>query len=239
MAISYRTTATFPGWSTADLFLTSLIDQYGCKHILEIGSGANPTLKPEEVRKRGLLYVTSDVDAAEMEKADTTFERLVLNLSSDNLNPNLVGQFDCVFSRMVGEHVTDGQLFHKNIHALLRSGGISVHCFSTLWSVPFAANRLFPEFLSDYLLTLFLPRDRHRHGKFPATYSWSRGPTKKMISRFGGLGFEVLNYTGFFGHPYYTRIPWLHRAETLKSNLLVKLPIPLLCSYATVVLRKR
>jgi 2-polyprenyl-3-methyl-5-hydroxy-6-metoxy-1,4-benzoquinol methylase len=239
VAISYRTADTFPGWGASGLFLASLIDQYGCKQVLEIGSGANPTLKPEDVLSRCISYVTSDVDAEEMEKADATFERLVLDLSSDGVSPSLVGRFDCVFSRMVGEHVTDGELFHKNIHTLLRPGGISVHCLSTLWCLPFAANRLLPEFLSDYLLMLFLPRDRHKHGKFPASYSWSRGPSKKMIGRFESLGFEILDYTGFFGHPYYTRIPWLHRAETLKANLLAKLPIPMLCSYATIVLRKR
>jgi SAM-dependent methyltransferase len=239
MAVSYRNVTAFPGCEGTDLFLISLIERYNFKHILEIGSGANPTLKVGDVRSRGISYVTSDVDAAEMEKADPAFERLVVDLAAVGVSPPLAGQFDCVFSRMVGEHVADGRLFHKNIWALLRTGGVSVHCMSTLWSLPFAANRLLPESLSDALLNLFLPRDRHRHGKFPARYSWCRGPTRKMIVRFESLGFEVIDYTGFFGHGYYTRIPWLHRMEALKTELLLKLPMPIFCSYSTVVLRKR
>ncbi len=239
MVVSYGTLPAFPGWGDGKEFLTPIIDQFGCKHILEIGSGANPTLKPADVKSRNISYVTSDVDAAEMEKADPAFDRLVLDLSGKGVSPGLVGQFDLVFSRMVGEHVTDGELFHKNIHLLLRPGGISAHCLSTLWCLPFAANRLLPEFLSDNILNLFLPRDRHRHGKFVARYSWSRGPTKKMIGRFESLGFEVVDYVGFFGHPYYTRIPWLHRVEMVKANLLQRWPLPALCSYATIILRKR
>jgi 2-polyprenyl-3-methyl-5-hydroxy-6-metoxy-1,4-benzoquinol methylase len=230
----------FPGWDGASDFLKSLIEEYNCSQVLEVGSGANPTLESTYVQDRGISYVTSDLEPEELKKADSPFERLVLDLSSNDLRPDLVGRFDCVFSRMVGEHISDGRQFHKNIHNLLMPGGIAVHCMSTLWCLPFAANRFLPESISRRLLNSFSPRDTHKHGKFPARYSWGRGPTKQMIDRFERLGFEVVSYTGFFGHPYYAhRFPWLHRAELLKAKLLLKWPTPHLCSYAAVVLRKR
>jgi 2-polyprenyl-3-methyl-5-hydroxy-6-metoxy-1,4-benzoquinol methylase len=181
--VSFESFTNFPGWDAS--LLKRLIKEHGCKTILEIGSGANPTIEPQFVRDQKLRYVTSDLSAGELDKADPVYESTVVNISAESIDPNLVGQFDMVFSRMVGEHVSNGAKFHRNIHALLSKGGISAHCFSTLWALPFTANRLLPEFLSDSLLTAFAPRDTHQHGKFPAHYSWSRGPTKRMIFRFG------------------------------------------------------
>jgi hypothetical protein len=59
-----------------------------------------------------------------------------------------------------------------------------------------------------------------------------------MLERFQSLGFEILNFTGYFGHYYYFRLPWIYRLERIKSRYLLKHPVPQLCCYATVVLRK-
>jgi 2-polyprenyl-3-methyl-5-hydroxy-6-metoxy-1,4-benzoquinol methylase len=239
-AVSFEPLTNFPGWEGGPPFIKSLILRNRCTSILEVGSGANPTIESQFVRDHKLRYVTSDLSSDEMNKADPAYERMVLNISTDSIHPLMVGQFDLVFSRMVGEHVSDGQKFHQNIHTLLRPGGISAHCFSTLWALPFTANRILPEFLSDRVLKAFAPRNRHRQAKFPALYSWSRGPSATMIRRFEELGFEVLKYTGYFGHMYYKRLaPLLHRLEIAKAELLLRHPVPTLCSYATVVLRKR
>ena len=183
--VSCQPLSLFPGWDEAASFRNS--GEFDCKHVLEVGSGANPTLGPEYVRTRGISCITSDLDALELEKADPIFERILLDLSLSGVRSDLVGQFDCIFSRMVGEHVNDGGQFHKNIYDLLMKGGISVHCLSTLWCLPFAANMLLPEFISERLLNAVAPRDKQKHGKFPARYSWGRGPTKKRISRFEEL----------------------------------------------------
>jgi 2-polyprenyl-3-methyl-5-hydroxy-6-metoxy-1,4-benzoquinol methylase len=240
MIVSYEPVEAFPGWERAPTFFQSLITDYGSREILEVGSGANPTLEPEFVRSHGLVYTTSDFSSTELEKANPVFKRLVLDLSSETIDPVLIGKYDFILSRMVGEHVSDGRQFHKNIYEMLRPGGISVHCFSTLWALPFAANRMLPEGLTDRLLRTFAPRhDETKHGKFRAYYSWSRGPTKKMLARFQAMGYEIVSYTGYFGHGYYTnRLPWLHRVERVKTGLLLKHPVPELCSYAMFVLRK-
>ncbi|MGC1373945.1 MAG: methyltransferase domain-containing protein [Candidatus Sulfotelmatobacter sp.] len=236
--VSFDSAENFPAWYGTN-FVRSLISTYGCKRILEIGSGANPTLEPQFVRELSLSYVTSDLSCEEMEKADPAFERLVLDMSAEEIKPDLIGQFDLVFSRMVAEHVSDGEKYHRNIYHLLRRGGISAHCFSTLWSLPFVANWALPEFVTACLLKGFAPRDEHRHGKFPARYSWSRGPTAAMMRRFEGLGFEVVRYTGYFGHDYYRRVSRLiHQIEASKQRLLLRWPLPAFCSYATIVLRK-
>jgi SAM-dependent methyltransferase len=239
MNVSYELVEDFPGWSKAPDFFKSLLAEHGCRHILEVGSGANPTLAPEFVQSNGLFYVTSDQSPEELEKANAVFERLVLDLSAKEVSPDLIENFDCILSRMVGEHISDGRQYHKNIFRMLRPGGISVHCFSTLWCLPFAVNRLIPESLGEMLLNAVSPRDNYQHGKFKAYYSWSRGPSRQMVQGFEELGFEVVRYTGYFGHFYYRpKFSWLHQMEMLKSRLLLKHPVPQLCSYATLVLRK-
>ena len=238
-AASYNALSLFPGWSGAEAYVTDLINAYSCKSVLEVGAGANPTLSPATVQNESISYTLSDVELGELAKAELYFDQVVLDLETTEFNNELRGQFDCVFSRMVGEHINDGRLFHENIYKLLRPGGISFHCFSTLWAAPFVVNRLVPEFISSRLHQTFDPRDYYKHRKFPARYSWCRGPSKAMFRRFEELGFEVRAYSGYFGHNYYYKMPWLDMAEKLKARLLLRLPSPLLCSYATVLLQKK
>jgi SAM-dependent methyltransferase len=239
MNIHYKSSDDFPGWGKAPHFIQSLLFEHNCRRILEVGSGANPTMTPDFIQKEQLTYVTSDLSKEELEKADPAFGRLVLDLSQPSIEPGLSENFDCVFSRMVNEHVRDGRQYHENIYKILRPGGISVHFFSTLWTIPFIANRLLPESLGDILVRYTSPwRSRHQYGKFKAYYSWSRGPSDFMVERLQSLGFEILNYTGYFGHYYYSRLTPVHRLEKIKSNYLLRHPVPQLCSYATLVLRK-
>jgi hypothetical protein len=227
-----------PGWEGAPDWILGVIDRYQCRNILEIGSGANPTLSPSIIAERGLRYVANDVDAEELTKADPVFDQWVGDISQ-GAPAHLKSRFDLVFSRMVNEHVADGQAYHSNILELLAPGGISAHCFSTLYSLPFVTNRLLPERISDSILHLFDTRDRYQRAKFRAYYSWSRGPSRRMISKFEALGFEVLAYVGYFGHGYYWRWPLVHRLELRKARALVARPVPALCSFAMLIARKR
>src|SRR5205085_2378416 len=136
MAVSYGLVGEFEGWGGAPVLFQSLIEKYSARCILEIGSGANPTLLPEYVRSKGLAYVTSDLSCEELAKADSAFERLVIDMSAPGFDPALTGRFDLVCSRMVNEHIQDGRQYHRNIYQLLRPGGISVHCFSALGALP-------------------------------------------------------------------------------------------------------
>lgn len=227
-----------PGWGKASGWVLDLIDEHRCRSVLEIGSGANPTLSPRIVRERGLHYVANDVDPLELAKADIVFDHWLGDVSQ-GVPGDMQSRFDLVFSRMVNEHVSDGRAYHANIHRALVPGGIAAHCFSTLYSLPFVTNRLLPESVSDSILGLFDPRDREKRGKFRAYYSWSRGPSRRMVAKFESLGFEVLKYVGYFGHGYYWRWPLVHRLELRKARALVSRPVPALCSFAMLIARKR
>ena len=173
-------------------------------------------------------------------KAKSGYKKLLLDFSRSHMPFSIENSYDFIFSRMVNEHIKNGKKYYSNIFQALKKGGISVHCFSTLYALPFLINRLTPRFISDVLLYTFAPRNKQTNEKFRAYYSWSRGPTKTMIKRFESMGYEVIEYVGFFGHGYYLRrIPLLHNLEKLKSSFLCShLRIPHLTSYAHVILRK-
>ena len=237
--IAYGTVDDFPGWAAGPELLNALVAHYAPKTVLEVGSGANPTMSIDDVRRCGLHYVTSDIDETELAKADPVYTTRCMDASQGDVPESLLGAFDLVFSRMVNEHVRDGHRYHSNILRMLAPGGVAVHAFSTLYTVPFLVNYLMPVKLSQVLLELVSPRDAHQHGKFPAHYSWSRGPTAGAVQRFRDIGYDVISYTGYFGHEYYLhRSRLLHRLEQAKSRVLLQARWPLLCSYAVVVLRK-
>ncbi len=141
---------------------------------------------------------------------------------------------------MVNEHVADGERYYRNIFTVLRPGGVTAHCFSTLYALPFVANRVLPERFASRVLDTVNPRDRYQHDKFRAYYSWSRGPSRLMIERLSRLGYEVLEYRGYFGHGYYDHPAQrpVRALEEAKTRWLCRHPIPILTSYAVVVLRK-
>jgi len=102
-------------------------------------------------------------------------------------------------------------------------------------------NYLLPERLGEFILHLLQPgRERAgKLGKFPARYSWCRGPLKSQIRRLEAAGFQVERYSGFFGHePYYRKIPILHRLHLRLADWLKHHPAAALTSFAQVVLVK-
>lgn len=241
MNIKYQHTSAFPGWQKAPDLLINLIQTYAPKKLLEIGSGANPTLSPEKVSELGINYTTNDLSSLELAKAPSIYSKWEANLCAVDIAQTHPERYGLIFSRMVNEHIKDGKTYYKNLYDLLEPGGVTAHCFSTLYTLPFVVNRLLPETLTDKLLHIFSPRaDRFQHEKFPAYYSWSRGPSKRAISRFKSLGFEVVEYVGYFGHGYYRKkLPFLDRLEQKKAKWLVENPNPNFTSYSYVILRKR
>lgn len=240
MTVSYEHYLRFPGWTMAPAFLAGLVARLRPATLLEIGSGANPTLSPEQFDAGALRYTTNDVDAGELAKAGPGYETLQLDMATALPAALPRAAFDLVFSRMVNEHVADGELYYRNIFDVLRPGGVTAHCFSTLYALPFVVNRIAPERIAGRLLDLFNPRDRYLQDKFPAHYSWSRGPSSRAIARLARLGYEIVEYRGYFGHPYYDR-PLLRPVRALeqaKAAWLVRHPIAALTSYAVVILRK-
>lgn len=174
-----------------------------------------------------------DISATELAKAPDCYEKIVADICSRQLN--------FIFSRMLAEHVKDGAAFHGNVYRLLAPGGAAFHFFPTMWAPPFVLNRLLPERLGAAILH-FIQSGRERGGrigKFPAYYSWCRGPTLSQIARLKLLGYSVESYVGFFGHRgYYTKFPVLLKFHDSIVRWLLAHPKPWLTSFAYLTLAK-
>ncbi|MBL8063043.1 MAG: class I SAM-dependent methyltransferase [Anaerolineales bacterium] len=223
-------------WRGYERFLMDTIEKNALKSILDVGGGANPILKADFVERLGLDYAILDISESELEKAPKNYTKVVVDAASPDFSLNQ--KFDLVFSKMFAEHIKNAEQFHKNMLKVLNKGGMAVHFFPTLYTLPFFVNYIVPETISDKLLDIFAPRDRHQYAKFPAHYTWCRGPLSSLIHRYTGMGYDVVEYVGFFGHDYYERIPPVHALHKMKTNFLIKNPNPLFTSYAYLVLRK-
>jgi len=219
--------------------IVNVIQSEGLKHVVEVGGGANPLFSLEQCSSLGIeTYTLNDISEIELNKAPSGYEKLCMDFASTE--NTIKNQYDLAFSFMVCEHVKDAEIFHQNLFQALKPGGVSLHVFPTLYTLPFILNRVIPESVSSTLLNILHPRaNRYQNEKFPAYYDWCRGPTPKQIRRFENIGFEILSYKGFFGHVYYRqRLKPLHALELIKTKWLLKYPIYCLTSYAEVMLRK-
>jgi hypothetical protein len=228
---------TKEAWAGYVPYIKAIIERHSLRSVCDIGGGANPALDFEYINSLGIDYSVLDISASELEKAPSVYKKVCADIAAADFS--LENVFDLAFSQMLAEHVIDGGEFHRNIFKSLVSGGYAIHFFPTLYAFPFLVNRLVPEYLADRLLNILAPRNRYQHEKFPAYYDWCRGPTGKQISRFVSLGYEVVEYRGFFGHAgYYNRIGPVKAIHEALSSWLLRHPMPLLTSYAYVVLRK-
>jgi SAM-dependent methyltransferase len=226
-------------WSMFPAFLDRALAGREVRSICELGAGARPALSLEQIERAGVAYRIVDVSADELAKAPDGYDKVCADVASAEFESP--GIFDLVLSKMLVEHLTVPARFHRNVLAMLRPGGRAFHFFPTLYAPPLVVNRLLPESVTGPILRAVQPGIRENegnHGKFRPYYRWCRGPTEAQLRRLASVGFEVEEYVGFFGHPYYERVPPLQRASDRIAAQLVRHPVPLLTSYAQVVLRR-
>lgn len=221
-----------------DDVVREIASRAGVTRVCELGAGANPILTREFVARQGIEYTLVDISRGELDKAPEGFAKIVADVTLPGLDG--LGKYDFVFSRTLAEHVRHPVPFHRNILELLTPGGRAAHFFPTLYEPVFLVNWLMPERLAHYVLVRLDPY-RAKGGpkeKFPAYYRWCRGPTQRQCRRLTGMGYEIEEYVGWFGHDYFGRAPALHRAQTVLARALAAKPLPLLTTYAWVVVRK-
>lgn len=217
--------------------LKDAIAQFGYKSILDVGAGANPALNENFIRRAEIDYTILDISEAQLQKASKNYHRIVADAASPKFTVDKM--FDLVFSRMVVGHIKDVEQFHKNMRKILTEEGMAIHFFSTLYSFPFFVNYILHEKITDKLLDIFAPRDKYKHAKLPAYYNWCRGPLLNLIKKYNSLGYDVVEYVGFFGHDYYENFKFLNELHKIYTRNLLKKPSALLTSYAFVILRKK
>lgn len=207
-----------------------LAGEYGPR-VCDIGGGAKPVVPPDSVG--GLDYTVVDLSAEELAEAAPVYRKVQADACGDVSG---LGPFDVVVSRMVAEHIADPERFHRNCRSMLREGGVAAHIFPTLWSPSFAANRLLPDAIAGRVKDA--TRGVGDAKRFPAYYRWCRGPSERQVERFRSVGFDVVEYVGFFGTNYLKRVGPAQRMVDRVSGWLAEHPRPTLTAYSMVVLRR-
>ena len=216
--------------------LRRIITTYSPRTVCDIGGGAHPSLSLTEITQANIAYTVLDISPAELDSAPAGYTKIVADICARDLR--VPGRFDMVFSKMLAEHIQAAELFHKNVYTLLNPGGIAIHFFPTLYALPFLANKLMPEWLAGILFKVFARQDPVEHKKFHAVYHWCRGPTPLQLRRLARLQYEVLEYTGFFGHRYYDRVPGMRSLARIAVGIVSRFPNPHLTSFAFCILRR-
>lgn len=207
----------------------------GAERCCEVGGGARPVVSLTEIQRRGVDYIVFDQGQERAPAGYRCFQGDVLDAGRVHELVERHGPFDVVISRWTAEHVAEGRAFHAKVFDMLRPGGTAIHFFPTLYSLPFVVNRALSHELSSVLLSRTL---KARKVKFPARYSWCRGPTRRQIESLQALGYVIERYVGFFGHNYYASVKPLHRAQRRLSDLLLEHPRPSMTSFALLVMRR-
>lgn len=227
-------------WSDYPEHVRRLVREPGVRRVCELGAGANPILGLDLVAEQGLEYHVVDISAEELAKAPPGYTTIQADAGAPAFAREH-GPYDLVISAFLAEHLPRPQDFHAAVHAALAPGGRALHTFPTLYEPAFVLNRLLPERLTAVALRGAQEgrEAEGAHAKFPAYYRWCRGPTRPQLRRLEEAGFDVLDYVGYFGHGYFSKLPRAYRLYERLSTTLVRYPVPALTSYASVLLRRR
>ncbi|MFQ5752951.1 MAG: class I SAM-dependent methyltransferase [bacterium] len=217
----------------------SVLNEYiheNCKW-LDLGCGHNllPPWRYEQERQlvgRTNYLVGLDYDFNSLKKHKTIQKRI-----RDDINhlPFDDGFFDIVTSNMVFEHLKEPLIQIKEIHRVLKPGGVLLFHTPNSFSYSTILAKLIPESIKGQLVWLL--QDRKEEDVFPAYY---RINTSKDIKRFAKIaGFEIdkikmITSTAqlvmipplVFFELIFIRILMTDRMKAFRANIISKLVRP-------------
>ena len=217
--------------------IKKIIKDENIEDICDIGGGANPFLENDFIKN--LNYSLLDISKEELDKAPINFNKIHQDAASKNFK--FEKKFDLVFSKFFLEHIKNPNILHLNMHKALKDKGYAIHLFPTLFNIPFIINMILPEKISQIIVNIIRGNPlKNRSGKFPAYYKWCFGPTKKQIKRLEEIGYDLIEYKSYYGHPeYYKRLFPFNFLHDFFTKIIFKFKIPLLTSYAIIIMRKK
>lgn len=211
--------------------LKAIVAAHTDADILELGAGRRPSFTLEEMPSTVQSYTVNDISADELALLPQGYDMACFDVSGDA--SNFSDHYDVVFSRFLAEHVPDGYAMHRNVHQVLRPGGVAFHLIPTMYAMPFVINKLLPERLTTWVLKILSPR-RVISPKFPAHYSMCYGNPEWMAKKLTEIGYRKVEIRNFYGHFYYEKIPVLRTVHSWFSDLAARRNWTRLSSYAYI-----
>lgn len=226
-------------WDTAMLgygdTLKGIVSEFDAPELLELGAGRRPSFELNDMPASVQGYTVNDISEEELSLLPEGYKSACFDVSGDA--SNFGDRYDVVFSRFLAEHVPDGVAMHRNVHRVLKKGGVAFHLIPTLYAVPFLVNKYMPESLSSWVLKTFAPR-RSINPKFPAPYSACFSNPKAMEGMLRDVGYADVQFQNFYGHFYYEKLPVIRSVHERFSALAAAQDWHVFGTYAYIIARK-
>ena len=220
--------------SPLDDYEKRFIEESRNKKILEIGSGRFPFIIKLKDKNIKVDYYGIDISESEIMRSPVKYYHFVQDFTENNVA--LDHKFDAIFSRFVCEHVKNADSFYRNIYNHLSDGGISIHLFPNLFSFPFLINRILPEALSSFIISLFFPRREINDNKFPAYYKMCHIIGSKNVLK--KIGFRNVSFKPYYGHHYFDNIAVVTNIADTYFGFKKSIGLKILAEYYILELEK-
>ena len=227
-------------WDNYQATIEALARAFDLHDLIEIGGGRDPLMTPGRVHELGVRYTVNDISAEELRHAPDGFGKACFDICGNMAGEGVAaGSCDLAFSRMVFEHVRDGRAAWRNLCHILRPGGVALAFVPTLYALPYVANLMVPEWLSDRIVKALYPhRTDHEDPKFPAYYSWCFSSEARMAPMLRDVGFSESLVVPFYGHAYFEKLPVAREIDEALTKLAIRLDWRALTPYAYILARK-
>lgn len=227
-------------WDNYRNTIEALAREFGHKRLIEIGGGRDPLLTPQAVKALGVDYTINDISEVELRAAPEGYNTACFDVSGDLKATGLeTGCYDLAFSRMVFEHVKDVRQAWKNLHSVLAPGGVALAFVPTLYALPYVANLIIPEWISQKIVKMLYPhRTDSEDPKFPAYYDWCYSSEKKVVPMLRDAGFSETLILPFYGHDYFKSLPVIREVDEAVTKMAIRNDWRFLTPYAYILARK-
>jgi SAM-dependent methyltransferase len=228
------------GWDNYTRVIRHLAGAYQARRLLEIGGGRSPHFAPNELADMGVELTVNDISANELVRLPSVYRTACFDVAGDLSRSGVQkNTYDLAFSKMVFEHVKDGERAWRNVHEILAPGGVGIAFLPTLFAFPFVLNKLLPDSIAERLIKLVNnERNDETSPVFPARYSKSHTIERWLRPMFDKIGYRDVMVVPFYGHVYYRRFPIVRDIHAQFTKLARARDWRLFTSYAYIVVRK-
>ena len=227
-------------WANYERVVRQFAEITQAKKLIEIGGGRDPLFGREALAALGAELTVNDISPVELAALPRGYRTACFDIAGELSAEEIArGGYDLAFSRMVFEHVAEGERAWKNLFRLLAPGGIGLAFVPTLYAFPFVANWLLPDdFAAKIVKRLYKNRTDDEDPVFPARYSWTVASEKKLAPMLAGIGYREALVVPFYGHGYYRPFPIVRDLHAKFTALARARDWRFFASYAYIAARK-